>query len=145
MSFAASNPLSAYANVGLESQVSSADPHRLVLMLFDGALVAVARARAAMLERNLALKGESVSRAIQIVEQGLKASLDTTAGGDLALQLRSLYDYISMRLLVASMRNEPAGLDESTRLLSELRDAWQAIGNKAGNGVAANAQRREAA
>jgi flagellar protein FliS len=117
----------AYARIGLESGVSSADPHRLVLMLFEGALVAIARARAAMLARDPRTKGESVSRAIQIVEQGLKASLDEAAGGELARQLRSLYDYIAARMLFASARNEPAGLDEAARLLDQLKGAWEAM------------------
>lgn len=127
MSFVLSRSGAAYARVGVESGVESADPHRLILMLFEGALVAIGRARAAMLARDLRTKGESVSRAIQIVEQGLKASLQETAGGDLTSQLRSLYEYICGRMLLASARNETAGLDEAARLLAELKDAWERI------------------
>jgi flagellar protein FliS len=116
-----------YARVGIETGVPSADPHRLILMLYDGALVAIARARDAMINRRIAAKGESLSKAIQIVEEGLRASLDRKAGGEIAEQLNSLYEYISRRLLLAGMRNEPAGLDEATRLLGELRAAWQGI------------------
>ena len=127
MSFVLPRSVAAYARVGVESGVESADPHRLILMLYEGALVAIGRARAAMLARDLRTKGESVSRAIQIVEQGLKASLDESAGGELTHQLRSLYDYISERMLFASARNEPAGLDEAARLLEQLKGAWEAM------------------
>lgn len=130
--FAAMNdPISAYRRVGVATGVEAADPHKLVLMLFDGALVAIGQANAAMRAGDLRVKGESVSKAIQIVEQGLKASLDEKAGGEtsaeLTHQLRLLYDYISQRLLYASMRNQPAGLGESARLLGQLRDAWEQI------------------
>ena len=136
MSFAAPRAATAYARVGVESGVESADPHRLVLMLFEGALVAIARGRSAMLARDFAAKGEAVSRAIQIVEQGLKASLDETAGGELARQLHALYDYVGERLLMASVRNQPDGLDEAARLLGELREAWASIAPAAGGKAA---------
>ena len=127
MSFVLSSPSAAYARVGIESGVESADAHRLILMLFEGALVAIARAKAAMRAGDLRVKGESVSKAIQIVELGLKASLDEKAGGELALQLRSLYDYVAERLLLASMRNEPDGLDHAAGLLGQLKQAWEEI------------------
>jgi flagellar protein FliS len=121
----------AYSRIGAETGVASADPHKLILMLFDGALVAIGRANAAMRAGDLRMKGESVSKAIQIVEQGLKASLDEKAGGEagaeLARQLGSLYEYISQRMLHASMRNQPDGLEEAARLLGQLRDAWEQI------------------
>ena len=69
---AMNNPISAYRRVGVETGVAAADPHKLVLMLFDGALVAIAQASSAMRAGDLRVKGESVSKAIQIVEQGLK-------------------------------------------------------------------------
>jgi flagellar protein FliS len=117
----------AYAQVGLETTVAGASPHRLVLMLFDGALAAVARAREAMAAGRLAQKGELVSKAIQIVDEGLRASLDRAAGGALADQLDSLYEYMTLRLLLANRHNRVADLDEVARLLGELRGAWQAL------------------
>ena len=126
--FASMNgPAAAYRRVEVESGVQSADPHQLILMLFNGALVAVGQASAAMHAGDLRVKGESVSKAISIVEQGLKASLDDRADPELVHKLRALYDYISERLLFASMRNQPAGLEEASRLLGQLRNAWEQI------------------
>jgi flagellar secretion chaperone FliS len=116
----------AYVNVGLESGVASAHPHRLIQMLFEGALLAVTRAKAAMAANNIPLRGASISKAIQIIEEGLKASLAET-GSELAGNLRSLYEYMSCRLLVASLKNDSAALDEVTRLLTEIKEAWNAI------------------
>lgn len=118
---------SAYAKVQLESGVAAASPHQLVLMLFDAALVAVHRAAERMRARDVATKGAAVSKAIQIIEEGLVLSLDEAAGGELAQRLRELYRYMTQRLLLASMRNDPAGLDEVARLLGELKEAWATI------------------
>ena len=119
----------AYAQVGTQSGVDSADPHRLVLMLFDGALESIARARSHLAAGRIGPRGESVSRAIQIVEQGLKASLDPAAGGPLAGTLADLYDYIGRLLLNANVHASDAALAEGARLLGELRGAWATIGS----------------
>ena len=117
----------AYGQVGVTSGVDTADPHRLVLMLFDGALEAIARARMHLAAGQVTAKGQSVSQAVLIVEQGLNASLDRSAGGALAATLTELYDYIARRLLLASAGNDMAGFEESARLLTELRGAWASI------------------
>ena len=117
----------AYSQVGLETGVSGADPHRLILMLYDGALLALRHAEAHMHSRNVAAKGQSVSKAIQIIEEGLRLSLDRKVGGALAAQLDDLYAYMGRRLLLASAANDPAGLAEVSRLLASLREAWAAI------------------
>jgi flagellar protein FliS len=127
MSFALPRSGAAYAKVAVESGVDSADAHRLILLLFEAALIAIGRARVGMLAGDPRSRGESVSRAIQVVEQGLKASLDEASGGELARQLRALYDYISGRLLFASMRNDPAGLAEAASLLGQLKEAWEGM------------------
>ena len=117
-----------YAEVGVETGVASADPHRLILMLFDGALAAITAARLAMSRSEVAAKAAAVTKAIAIVDGGLKASLDVAAGGELAQRLSELYDYMLRQLLVANLRNEVTTLDEVSRLLNELRGAWAQIG-----------------
>lgn len=116
-----------YAKVGLESGVTSADPHKLILMLYQGALLAISTARNQMLREDIAAKGASISKAITIIDEGLKASLDQNAGGELAQNLSSLYDYMSQRLLIANLKNDTSILDEISRLLSDLKEAWEAI------------------
>lgn len=130
----ARHPLAAYARVQTETDVAAASPHRLTLMLYDAAIAAVRRAAERMRARDLATKGTAISKAIQIIEEGLTASLDRAAGGELAARLAELYDYMSRRLLLASVRNDPDGLEEVARLLAELREAWQAIGSDATQG-----------
>ena len=127
MSFGAHNAIQAYAKVGVETGVSAADPHDLVLMLFEGAMAAVIDARRHMTGGAVAAKGEAVSKAIMIIDDGLRASLDVDAGGPLAQNLRALYAYMSQRLLLANAKNDPAPLGEVHKLLGELKDAWASI------------------
>jgi flagellar protein FliS len=123
------NAAQAYARVGLETGVIAANPHGLVLMLFDGALCAVSDASAHLAEGRVAHKGEAISRAISIINDGLRASLDQTQGGKVAGYLLELYDYMSRRLLFANLNNDRAVLLEVTQLLGELRTSWAAIGD----------------
>ncbi|MDH4284898.1 MAG: flagellar export chaperone FliS [Gallionellaceae bacterium] len=123
----AATSINAYASVGLETGVQDADPHKLILMLYQGALLAVASAKNQMLRREIAGKGASITKAIAIIDEGLKASLDRNAGGELAQNLSALYDYMCQRLLVANLKNDAVALDEVSRLLSELKGAWETI------------------
>lgn len=118
----------AYAQVGVETEVAAADPHRLVLMLFDGARIAIAQARSHMQRGAVAAKGAAITKAITIIDHGLKASLDVTAGGEVAAHLYELYEYMCQRLLYANLKNQTDLLDEVSRLLAELQESWAAIG-----------------
>jgi flagellar protein FliS len=122
----------AYADVGLETGVNAANPHRLVVMLYDGAIEAIGDARTHVANGAQTAKSLAISRAIGIIEQGLRASLDLTRGAAIAQQLDELYDYMARRLLVASLRDDAAALAEVAALLTDLRSAWQTIaGSKA--------------
>jgi flagellar protein FliS len=121
--------VNAYAKVGLETNISAASPHALIVMLYDGALVAVMKGLSHMKEGNIAEKGKAISHAISIIDGGLRASLDREAGGSIATSLDSLYDYMSRQLLVANLQNKPELLEEVHRLLADLRGAWNTIGN----------------
>jgi flagellar protein FliS len=120
-----------YAQVGLQSGVMSASPHQLITLLFDGAKTAIAMARHHMAQKEIAAKGKAISKAINIIDNGLKASLDAEAGGkagaELVANLSALYDYISQRLMFANLRNDPALLDEADRLLENIASAWREI------------------
>ena len=120
--------VNAYAKVGMETGVSSASPHKLIVMLFDGALVALASAINHMKAGNIPAKGAAISKAIMIIDSGLRASLDKKAGGEIAEGLDALYEYMGARLLQANLKNQVEILEEVQRLLTELRGAWNAIG-----------------
>ncbi|MBK1679965.1 flagellar export chaperone FliS [Rhodocyclus tenuis] len=120
-------PINAYEQVSIGTSVNEADPHQLILMLFEGASAALKTARFAMQEGNIPLKGGSISKAIDIIANGLGASLDENRGGDLALQLGALYEYMVSRLLWANLKNDLGALKEVETLLGEIHEAWRQI------------------
>ena len=130
MSFglAARRGAAAYSSVGVETGVSTADPHKLILMLFEGALLQIGTAAIALENKDVPAKGMAISKAIEIILNGLKVSLDYEAGGDLARRLGALYDYMTQRLLYANLHNSRPAMDEVTQLLTDLKSAWEAIG-----------------
>lgn len=121
------NAISAYQKVSVDAAVEVADPHRLILLLFSGAQAAVGRARAAMQQKEVAAKGEAISKAIDIISNGLKASLDREKGGEIADRLDALYDYMVLRLLNANLKNDLKALEEVSGLLEEIHSAWREI------------------
>lgn len=127
----ASTALRSYAQVGIESSTVAADPHKLISMLFQGALLAVANAKNGILRNDILAKGKAISHAIAIVGEGLHASLDKSVGGELAQNLSSLYEYMVKRLVEANLDNDLAKLDEVARLLTDLKDAWDSIRSNA--------------
>ena len=120
-------PNTLYAQIGVETRVSGADPHQLVALLFDGFQEAVAQARGALRSGQLEAKGVAIGRAVRILEEGLRAGLDLHAGGALARDLDELYGYLTMRLTLANLRNDEQALDECQRLMQPVRDAWMSI------------------
>jgi flagellar protein FliS len=121
------NAAQAYARVGVETGVASANALGLVLMLYDGVLKCLTKARGHMERREIAAKGAALSHALQIIDEGLSASLNEADGGGVAAQLKELYAYMCRRVVLANLKNDPAILDEVSRLLRELRQAWAEI------------------
>ena len=117
-----------YQKVGIESAVMSASPHQLIVLLFDGAMSALVRARLFLDQGDLISKGEALSKAIRIIDNGLKAGLDMDAEGELSNNLASLYDYMVRRLLHANMHNDVETIMEVEGLLNNIADAWKQIG-----------------
>ena len=125
------NAAHAYANVGLETGVVAANPHQLIVMLYEGAELAVRIAIRHMNEGDLAKKSAAITKASSIILDGLRAALDPKQGGEIAQRLGALYDYMNNRLMLAHVKNQTAPLEEVLGLLRELRGAWQQIGTAA--------------
>ena len=115
-----------YARLGLRTSIESASPHRLILMLIEGADDKLRLAHRAMQTGEVAAKGANISWAISIID-GLRASLNLERGGEIAANLDSLYDYMSRTLLAANLHNDLGKLEEVGQLLNEIRQAWKGI------------------
>jgi flagellar protein FliS len=115
--------LGAYQSVAAHGGVAAADPHRLIVMLMDGALERIAQARGCMQHGIAGDKNSLLSSAVTIIDE-LRCSLDLKAGGPIAANLEDLYDYICRQLVKANMSNRIGILDEVTHLMHEIRAAW---------------------
>lgn len=113
-----------YRRLDVETRVHAADSHELIRLLFDELLRSIAAARQAMAARDIAGKAAAIGQAVRVVDEGLRAAVDPTAGGDLARKLLDLYDCVLARLTLANLRNDPRLLDEAVALVKPVRDAW---------------------
>jgi flagellar protein FliS len=118
-----------YQQVGIETQISTASPHALTMILFDRLIGAVRQARLAIDAGQVEDKGRHIGMAVRIIDEGLRSSLNMQDGGEIALNLRDLYDYAQIRLLKANLHHDGAALDEVIDLITPVRDAWSAIGD----------------
>ncbi|EOZ4637362.1 flagellar export chaperone FliS [Enterobacter cloacae] len=118
---------SAYSDISLESQITGATPHQLIVLLYDGAINAMKRAEIYFQSGNIARRGEMLSRAINIIDNGLRAGLNHEKGGQIATELESLYEYISRTLLEANLNKSGEKLPHLIALMTEMSETWQAI------------------
>ncbi|HEX5806769.1 MAG TPA: flagellar export chaperone FliS [Macromonas sp.] len=118
---------SAYKNVGLQTRAVQHDQYQLVVMMFEGALENLNRARGAMEQGQVVAKIEHITKAIRIVQEGLRTSLDLENGSDLAANLANLYDYCVMRMTQANASNNVGMLLEVSGLLQQVADAWKEL------------------
>lgn len=117
----------AYEQVSLETSVNQASPHQLIVLLFDGALNAIKLAKLYIEKGNIAGKGVAISKAINIIDNGLKSCLDMEKGGEIAANLDDLYHYISHQLVLANLHNDVAKLDNCYDLLNNIAQSWREI------------------
>lgn len=132
-----------YVQVGLRTDVLNADPHRLILLLFDGALLSIRRAKGYLAERRIAEKCQALSNACEIVDNGLRVSVNREVDPEFSERLIALYKYVTMRLLQANLRNDVGAMDEAAGILDGLRNAWVRIApGHAGEAAAAESSTR---
>lgn len=115
--------LDAYKDVGVVGSVEDADPQKLILLMMDGALESMTRARGYLERGDIPAKAEALSKAVTLVDS-LRAFLNHEQGGDLAASLEQLYDYLVRRLTAANAGNRAELIVESSELLRSIRDAW---------------------
>ncbi|MDT4332514.1 flagellar export chaperone FliS [Methylomonas sp. MED-D] len=115
-----------YADVHTSSGLGEDSPHRLIQMLMEGFLARVNSAKGAIAHHDMEAKSIYISKAIGIVG-GLNEAVDLERGGEIAANLRQLYDYMNIRLLEASRENSEDKLNEVATLMRDIKEAWDAI------------------
>jgi flagellar protein FliS len=124
-----SRAAAAYRRVAADTSVEGADPHQLVSLLFEALLRHILAARGALDRQDAAYKSEALSKAVRIIEEGLKAGLNLRDGGEVAANLHQLYEYSVVRLTHANLRNDRQALDEVLALIEPVAQSWQQIKN----------------
>lgn len=124
-----SRAATAYKQIDADTGILGADPHQLINLLFDALLQSLMRARGALQSGDIAAKGVAIGKAVRILEEGLKASLNMDQGGELAKNLCSIYDYSILRLTHANLRNDATALAEVSAMIEPVADAWKQIRN----------------
>ncbi|GGP18607.1 flagellar export chaperone FliS [Silvimonas iriomotensis] len=127
MSYAVKKALASYGQNSVDMAVASASPLKLVVMLYEGAIKAVGLAKHHMQAGNIADKGQSISKAIAIIDEGLRQSLDVEKGGELGKNLDALYEHMVAQLFKANIENNVQILDHVNKLLIDLKSAWDTI------------------
>lgn len=122
--------MQAYKQIGNQSDVETASPHRLIQLMMERVITKIAMARGHMDRGSVAEKGRNVGDAIDIITV-LQASLNDKPNRQLARNFDALYDYMTRRLVEANLRDDVVLLDEVTGLMRELKEAWDAIGEQA--------------
>jgi flagellar protein FliS len=117
------NPL---PNPYLQAEVLSADPIKLVQLLYRGAIDAVGTARRHLAAGEIRQRSKSISKAWEILLELIR-SLDHSQGGDLSRNLASLYTYMQKRLMEANSQQSDRQLQEVETLLNTLLDGWQEV------------------
>jgi len=98
----------------------------LIVMLYDGAIKALRQAITALEDGNIAAKGECIGKAMDIIIE-LSSVLDMEAGGEIASDLRRLYDFMVFHLTQANVKNDPKMIGEVIALLEDINQGWKAI------------------
>jgi flagellar protein FliS len=132
-----SRSAAAYKRVSTQTSVDGASPHQLICLLYDALLVALRQSHAATMRSDTEVKGREIGKAVRILEEGLKAGLNDTVGGELATNLRGVYNYSISRLTRANIHNDAPMIQEVIELIEPVYDAWKSIAPQAGQPVAA--------
>ncbi len=130
--------LNQYNIVNKQTGIEDKNPHELIMMLFDGAIDNMVKAKGCIQRNDFAGKGETLGRAITIIG-GLQGFLDMEKGGEVAEKLDALYDYCARRLFEATKENDIAIIDEVVGLIREVREGWIGIKDQAAEILAGNA------
>ncbi|MDY0965583.1 MULTISPECIES: flagellar export chaperone FliS [Massilia] len=120
-----------YHAVNLDAQTSRASPVELVLLLTDGLLDELARARAHIVGRRYEAKAKSIDKCVEIIN-GLSSSLDFESGGETVANLATIYEFCATRLHGASIKLDPVMIDEVVQILTTIRQGWKGVQERNG-------------
>jgi flagellar protein FliS len=117
---------SSYHATNLDAQASRASPIELVLLLTDGLLEELARARAHIVGKRYEARAQSINKCVDIIN-GLSSSLDFESGGQVVANLANLYDFCARHLNAAGIKQDPKMVDEVVKIMTTIRQGWAGV------------------
>lgn len=142
MNLSGADAVRQYQQIDTHSEINSASPHRLIQLMMERVLAKIGMAKGFIEHNAIGQKGSSISDAITIVG-GLQASLNHKPNARLSGNFDALYDYMTRRLLEANLHNDVSALDEVSSLMSEVKEAWDAIADEGADQDATETGSRE--
>jgi flagellar protein FliS len=117
---------SSYHATNLDAQTARASPIELVLLLTDGLLEELARARAHIVGKRYEQRAHSINKCVDIIN-GLSSSLDFESGGQVVGNLANLYDFCAQHLNAAGIKQDPSMVDEVVKIMTTVRQGWAGV------------------
>ena len=124
------NALHQYQAINTQTSVIDVDKHRLIQLLFDGALERINTAKSKITAKDFEGKNRLINKSIEIIS-GLRSFLDKGQAGDLASNLEDLYIYMERRLFEANVKNDITILEEVAGHLRTIKEGWDGIREEA--------------
>lgn len=118
--------LKAYKKTNLEAELSVADPHRVIQMMYEGLIERLSQAKGAIMRHDYEYKADRISKAVGIIN-GLQSALDNRSNPELGQRMFALYDYMKELLTKASVSLDTATIDEVINLILPIKQAWDQI------------------
>ena len=118
--------LKAYKKTNLEAELSVADPHRVIQMMYEGLIERLSQAKGAIMRHDYEYKADRMSKAVGIIN-GLQSALDNRSNPELGQRMFALYDYMKELLTKASVSLDTAPIDEVINLILPIKQAWDQI------------------
>jgi flagellar secretion chaperone FliS len=116
-------------NQYLKTQVATVNNLQLVVLLYEGAIKYLRQAEEGIEEKNIEKRNNNIQRALDIIDE-LKNALNLSQGGEIARSLLALYLFMNNHLMMANIKNEAGKIQEVCKMLSSLKDAWQAVASQ---------------
>ena len=118
------NPYNKYIKQYQASNVNTATPEKLMIMLFDGALQFLQKAKTAIAEKNLVERSQNIDGARKIIRE-LMRTIDLENGNDVSKRLFKLYNKMAMNLIKANVQRNANLIDEVIEDISNIRWGFQ--------------------
>ena len=114
------------ANLYQDATVTTQNRGRLIVLLYDGAIKFLRQVVANIHANDLQAKGRNIRKAQDIILE-LNMTLDMENGGEVAANLRSLYNFMNRHLTLANVNCDPEMIQEVIRILDTLNQSWKTI------------------